>query len=243
MDTMLVRERYKVVRVPDVREDYAFAEAVDILDREKSGCLLNLYEGPLLRAYLPCFDKLTSCPEYLGMFLEGETLVTVFRDCVGTPIDQVFYRGDKHDWKTRLEYAEQLFHRALSMADLPPEVSCAVFLSENLLVDERNRELRLRYHVVPLEGMNARELVYLTSDQAHKILLSRFASPREELEFLDELDRGTCRSVVQLYGLWRERGPVIQAAYENLEKKNFFWRWCTLLWGRIRRLAARRKRR
>ena len=243
MDTMLVRERYKVVRVSDVREDYAFAEAVDILDREKSGCLLNLYEGPLLRAYLPCFDKLTACPAFLGMFLEGETLVTVFRDCTGTPIDQVFYRWDKHDWKTRLEYAEQLFHQALSMADLPPEVSCATFLSENLLVDERNRELRLRYHVVPLEGMNARELVYLTCDQAHKILLSRFSSPREELEFLDELDRGTCLSVVQLYALWRERSETIRTAYEKLEKKNFFWRWCSLVWGRIRRRAARRKRR
>ena len=35
VDAMLVRERYKVVRVADSREDYAFAEAVDILDREK----------------------------------------------------------------------------------------------------------------------------------------------------------------------------------------------------------------
>ena len=129
------------------------------------------------------------------------------------------------------------------MADLPPEVSCAVFLSENLLVDEKNRELRLRYHVLPLEGMNPRELVYLTCDQVKKILLSRFSSPRAELEFLDELDRGTCLNVVQLYALWRERGQEIQTAYEKLYRKNFFWRWCTLVWGRIRWYAARRKRR
>ena len=58
MDALLVRERYKVVRVIDSREDYAFAEAVDILDRETGSCLLNLYEGPLLRRYLPCFDHL-----------------------------------------------------------------------------------------------------------------------------------------------------------------------------------------
>ena len=38
MDTMLVRERYKVVQVLDVRENYAFVEAVDILDREKNSC-------------------------------------------------------------------------------------------------------------------------------------------------------------------------------------------------------------
>lgn len=243
MEAMLVRERYKVVRVSDVRENYAFAEAVDILDREKSGCLLNLYEGPLLRAYLHCFDQMAACPAFLRIFLEGESLVTVFQDCAGTPIDQVFYRGDKHDWQTRLEYAEKLFHQALNMADLPPEVSCAVFLSENLLVDEKNRELRLRYHVLPLEGMNPRELVYLTCDQVKKILLSRFSSPRAELEFLDELDRGICLNVVQLYALWRERSQEIQTAYEKLYRKNFFWRWCTLVWGRIRWYVARRKRR
>ena len=59
------------------------------------------------------------------MFLEGESLVTVFDDCGGVPIDQVFYRGDRHSWQTRLDYAQALLHRALSMADLPPEVSCA----------------------------------------------------------------------------------------------------------------------
>lgn len=241
MDTMLVRERYKVVRVPDVRENYAFAEAVDILDREKRGCILNFYEGPLLRTYLDCFDKMAPCPAFQGMFLEGESLVTVFQDCGGLPIDRVFYRGDRHTWQSRLDYAEQLFHQALNMADLPPAVSCAVFLSENLLVDEKSGELSPRYHVIPLEGMNPRELVYLTGDHAHKILLSRFASPRAELEFLDELERGTCTNVVQLYSLWRTRSQEIRAAYEALEKQNFFRRWCALLWGRIRWSAARRK--
>ena len=88
MDALLVRERYKVVRVIDSREDYAFAEAVDILDRETGSCLLNLYEGPLLRRYLPCFDHLKGCAAFQAMFLEGESLVAVFRDCSGTPIDQ-----------------------------------------------------------------------------------------------------------------------------------------------------------
>lgn len=53
MEDLLVRERYKVIRVLEVRENYAFAEAVDILDRENRLCLLNVYEGPLLRDYLP----------------------------------------------------------------------------------------------------------------------------------------------------------------------------------------------
>ena len=105
MDAMLVRERYKVVRVADSREDYAFAEAVDILDREMGGCLLNLYEGPLLRRYLSCFDRLEGCAAFQGMFLEGESLVAVFQDCGGVPIDQVFYKGDRHSWEDRLHYA------------------------------------------------------------------------------------------------------------------------------------------
>ena len=44
------------------------------------------------------------------------------------------------------------------------------------------------------------------------------SSPVEVLELLDELDRGRCKSVVQLYSLWRERQEVIRSAYEKLEK-------------------------
>ena len=243
MDTLLIRERYKVVQVLETRENYAFAEAVDILDREKSSYLLNIYEGPLLRTYLPCFDQLDACPDFQGVFLEGESLVAVFRYRAGTPIDQVFYRGDRHDWRSRLEYAQQLLHQVLNMADLPAQVSCAALLSENVLVDERNREIRLRFQVAPMEEMNGRELVYLACDQLRKILLPRFSAPREQLEFLDLLEEGGCTTAVQLYSLWRERQPAIQEAYEKLEKRNFFRRWCALLWGHFRHWAARRKRR
>ena len=243
MQTLLVRERYKMIRVLETRAQYACVQAVDILDREKGACLLNIYEGALLKAFLPCFDRLSACPDFRGMFLEGESLVAVFEDAGGMPIDQVFYRGDHHPWQERLDYAEKLLHLALSMADLPPEVSCAALLSENVRVDEKSGALRLRFCVVPMEGMNPREAVYLAGDQLRKILLPRFASPREELELLDELELGACRNVVQLYALWREREGRIRAAYETLEKKNFFRRWCALLWGRVKRRAARRKRR
>ena len=243
MEALLVRERYKVVRVLRAEECYAFAEAVDILDREKGTCLLNIYEGPLLRTYLPYFDQMQSCPAFRGMFLDGESLVTVFDDCVGTPIDQVFYRGDRHHWRTRLDYAQRLLHQALSMADLPAAVSCAAMLSENVRIDFKSGTLALRFQEVPLEGMVPRELVYLTCDQLRKILLPRSSSPVEELMLLDELDRGNCKTVVQLYALWRERQGALQEAYEALDKKNFFQRWCALLWGRVKRWSARRKRR
>ena len=47
MKTLLIRERYKVVRVITAQPGYALLEAVDILDRETPSCLLNLYEGDL----------------------------------------------------------------------------------------------------------------------------------------------------------------------------------------------------
>ncbi len=235
---LLVRERYKVVRVLEVQEDYVFAEAVDILDREQRTCLLNIYGEPRLRTYLSCFDRLRSCPAFQGMFLEGESLVTVFEDCQGRPIDQVFFRGAAMDWHTRLDYAGQLLHKALNMADLPPEVSCAAMLSENVLIAEHSNEVRLRFKVVPMEGMNPRELVYLTGDQLGKILLPQFSTPMEQLDFLDELRRGECATIVQLYSLWRERRAQIQAAYEGLAAKNFVHRWVSLLWGRLKRIMS-----
>lgn len=238
---MLVRERYKVVRVPDSRENYAFAEAVDILDREMNGCLLNLYEGPLLRQYLPCFDRLRGCAALENVFLDGESLVAVFQDCGGSPIDQIFYLGDSHSWQDRLHYAGQLFQQVLNLTDLPPEVACALLLSHNVQIDQKNRTLGLRFHLVPLEEMNAREVVYLAGDQARKILHSRFSSPREELDFLDELEQGGPANPVQLYALWRTREAEIRAAYEALQKKNFVRRWCSLLIGRVKRRLARRK--
>ena len=242
MDALLVRERYKVVRVIDSREDYAFAEAVDILDRETGSCLLNLYEGPLLRRYLPCFDHLKGCAAFQAMFLEGESLVAVFRDCSGTPIDQVFYLGDDHSWRDRLYYAGQLCREVLNLSDLPAEAACALLLSENVLVDRLHRKIALRFHLVPMEEMNFREAAYLAGDQIRKILRPRLSSPREELEFLDELDRGSCLGPVQFYALWRSWEKRIRGAYEALEKKNFVRRWCSLLVGRLRRWGARRKR-
>ena len=243
MDAMLVRERYKVVRVPDSREDYAFAEAVDILDREMSGCLLNLYEGPLLRRYLPCFDHLKGCAALKNVFVDGETLVAVFQDCGGAPIDQVFYKGDRHSWQDRLYYAGQLCQEVLNLADYPQEVACALLLSDNVRVDQVNRAIVLRFHAAPLEDMNPRETAYLAGDQLQKILHPRLTSPREELEFLDQLERGDCPGPVQFYARWRAHSPAIQGAYEALDHKNFVHRWCSLLVGRVKWWLSRRKKR
>lgn len=242
MDALLVRERYKVIRVLAVRTDYACVQAVDIMDREVRSCLLNIYEGSLLREYLSCFDRLRDCPAFLDMFLEGDSLVTVFEDREGSNIDQVFYLEDRWTWRKRLDYADQLLAQALNLADLPAPVSCAAMRSENVLVDVNSGRLLLRFQVVPMEGMGPRELVYLTCDQLRKILRSRFESPWEELELMDELSRRPPEGVVQLYALWRAKRDGIQAAYETQERGNFFNRFIQRLVIQIKwRLFGRRR--
>lgn len=241
MEAMLIRERYKVVRVLDVRENYAFLEAVDIQDREKKACFLNLYEGPLLKAYLDSFDRLKDFPDYRGMFVSGETLVTVFGHCGGQAIDEVVLRGAEHDWKTRLNFAELFLNRALSLANLPPEISCAMLLSDNVRIDMAGARVLLRGHILPMDGMNARELALLAGDQVKKILLPGFWSPMEELEFVQKVDRGTCVSVVRLYALWREYRDVIREAYEKLEGMNPLSRFLRLLWKAVRWNIKKRK--
>ena len=239
MEALLIRERYKVVRVLDARAGYAFVQAVDILDREQSAYLLNIYEGELLRAYLPGVSSMHNCPALRAMFIESDSLVTVFDECKGVPIDHVFYRGAKFDWRTRLDYAQLLMHRALSMADLPPEVSCAAMLSENVLISQDDREINMRFKVTPMEGMNGRELAYLACDQLKKILLPGPGSPKEQLDFLDELDGGVFPTVVPLYDLWIRRREQIRTACEELEKMNFIKRALKLLWGRIKRKVSK----
>lgn len=247
MEAILIRERYKMIRVLKTGENYACAEAVDILDREKPSCLLNVYEGPLLRVYLSCLSHFSNfsdpsnpsgskSPPWKEVFVEGESLVLVFALREGQKIDQVFYRGSRHTWQERLCLAEALLHEALNMADFPPQMSCAALLSENVLVNTAEKQVQMRFLLPPLEDVNPRETVYLACDQLRKILLPRFASPQEELDFLDELDQGTCLNVVQLYGLWRRRKPEIQAAYERLDKKNIFQRTFLLIWKEIKRV-------
>ena len=77
MQTMLIKERYKVVRALEVQENYAFLETVDIKDREKTTCLLNLYEAELLPVYLDVYDRLEACPAYRGAFIADGSLVSL----------------------------------------------------------------------------------------------------------------------------------------------------------------------
>lgn len=246
MQTMLIRERYKVTRSLATGEEYAFLECVDIRDREKKACHLNLYEGSCLPVYLDIYDRLGDQPGFREMFIADGTLVGVFDAVDGPNIDQVFYRGAEVSWQDRMEFAELLLHKALTLSELPAEVSCAAMLSENLIVDLNGHRVRTCWRILPMEGMNARELTCLTIDQLHKILLKRFVSPLPELEFMQLLDDGACRSVVQLYSMWREWKGSICEAYQTLESKNAIKRWIAHLrkhikWAWISRKKGRIK--
>ena len=62
----LILGQYKVIRVLKMREDYAAVQAVDILDRQHSFRLLNIYEGAAARRYAHVYLDLRHCPEFLG---------------------------------------------------------------------------------------------------------------------------------------------------------------------------------
>ncbi|MBE7005307.1 MAG: hypothetical protein E7425_13715 [Ruminococcaceae bacterium] len=241
MESLLIRERYKVVRAIAIQPGYALLEAVDISERETPSCLLNLYEGELLHRYarICAGIRKEDCPAFREMFLERGTLVAVFDRSGGESIDQFFYRGDSWSWQDRLLFAELVLHRALSIANLPPEVSCSVLLSENVLFDLTNERVNLRWMLRPMDEMNAREVALLAADQVRKILPRTLRAGTEELRFLDQLDAGTFRSVVALYGCWRDAEQAIREEREEFERKNFIRRGMILIGRAFRRMAER----
>ena len=238
MESMLIRERYKIVRILWCQPGYALAEAVDIQDRETPALLLNLYEGEFLHRYGRIYSEVgrADCPEFKGAFLEGDTLVAAFDAQEGEGIDFAFHRGDRWSWQDRLEFAQLVLHQALSMANLPPEISCALLLSDNLLVDVPERRVRVRCMVRPVEtDLNPREAALLAADQVKKILPRRLTDTAAEIAFLDLLDAGAFRSVVPLYAAWREALPKIREERGEYDKKNFVSKGIALLKRAFRR--------
>lgn len=234
METMLIRERYKVVRVIVRQSDYAALEAVDISDRETPSCLLNLYEGKLLRRYARICSGIRKeeCPAFRGMFLERGTLIAAFDLRTGEPIDTLFRRGDSWSFADRLLYTEKLLHQALLLANLPPEMGCAALLSDNVLVNPKEHTVNIRWILTPMEDMTARETALLATDQVKKIMPKTLRAGKEEMRFLDELDSGQFRNVVSLYSRWREAEPVIREERDAFEHKGLIRRGL-IMFGRM----------
>ena len=240
METMLIRERYKVVRVIARQSDYAALEAVDISDRETPSCLLNLYEGTRLRQYARICSSIRKeeCPAFRGMFLERGTLVAVFDLSAGEPIDTLFRRGDSWSEEDRLLYTEKLLHQALSLANLPPEMGCAALLSDNVLIEPKEHRVSIRWKLAPMEEMNPRETALLAADQVKKILPRTLKAGKEEVRFLDDLEAGSFRNVVSLYSRWREAEQAIRDEREEFQRKSFIRRGLIML-GRVFRRRRR----
>ena len=242
MESMLIRERYKVARILWAQRDYALAEAADIQDRATPVRLLNLYEGELRRRYGKICSGIRAedCPAFRGMFLENETLAVVFDDCKGVAIDELFFKGDKWGWRERLDYAELVLHHALSLFALPPEVSCAAMLSENLLFDPEKKTVVSRPMIPPMEPMNLRELALLAGDQIQKILPRRLSCGKIENAFLDRVERGEFASMVPFYSAWREARKEIEKEREAFDASNPVSRALYLLKRALLRIRFKR---
>ena len=224
MNTLLPRGQYKVTCVLYAEGPYAALLAVDILSREKTEYLLNVYEGAYVKPYIRSYNALRNCDSFRELFVWKESLVVVFQFRQGTPIDQVFYKGAQVDWHFRMKAAADLFRQLLLLADTPPEIGCAVLLSDNIQVFPLEDCVSVNYMIRPLGEMNQRELVFLLSDQIQKVLELRWGSPLVERDFVRELSSGTLKTVVGAYGRWAQAEPVIRAAYEGLEKRTFVGR-------------------
>ena len=239
METILIRERYKIVRILYQTEDYMLAEAVDIQDRETPVCLINLYGGSLLHRYGRIYADLQNgqCAAFQRVFLESETLAAVFSDSRGIPIDQMFFKGDGWRWPERLEYAELLLNAALRLEAFPPEIGCSALLAENVLFPTYRRAVELRFAVLPMGEMNRRELALLAGDHLRKILPGGLKAPDAEIALRGKLQG--CPSMVSLYSAWREARGQIQAGYEEWEKKNLFKKGFTLLKRAVKRRRSK----
>ena len=226
----LILGQYKVIRILKMRENYVAVQAVDILDRQQSIRLLNIYEGMAARRYAQVFLDVHHCPEFLGTRLDGESLIAVFTWRDAPMIDSVFFADSGQKWFDRLNYAEMLFRFVLNLWDQPTELGCAALRSCNLCVLELDQKLCVNYCVEPTEKKpDRRELICLAGDQAKKILFQTWTTELPQRRFLLELIGGRWKDAVQLNSAWNIARPQIEDAYTKREGRMLIRR----IFGRV----------
>jgi len=243
VDAILIKSQYKVTQVLHVQDRYAALLAVDIVSRDNNEYLLNVYEGALGKQHADLYERLLHCPEYIGMFLSDGALVAVFKHKRAPDIDEVFFKGAEIDWKMRIHYAQLLFHHALSVSDFPPEIGCAAFKSENLMILRNDMKIAVNYVVAPIDGANSREMIYMLADNICKVFARRFYMSNAELDFIERLETGTYRSMTVLYSEWQIVMAALTGEYEKVSNMNALRRALHFVFKRLGRALRKRKRR
>ena len=234
MDTILLKEQYKIVRVLELQEHFAAVHAVDITSRSNDQCIINIYDGELLKPYIGYYSGLVNFAGYKGMFVRDESLAAVFSFRDGEEIDRVFFRGNKVKSSECIDYADQLFKLTLSVSDQPPEIICPLLLSRQLRFVKAEKGFVFHAVVVPTEGMNQREMALLLRDQILKLLCVKFDTVWAVRCYVRELKHAEVRSVVQLYTRWCEVRKSMKREAEKLDSSGFVNRVVHLLWLNIK---------
>lgn len=237
MEGRIIREQYKVVRELVSEPGFSAVQAVDIRERQRPGCLLNLYEGDALKRWgrLLADIRREDCPQFRCVFLDGEkrTLAAVFEDAKGKPFNLLLARGKKLERGERLKWMERLLHAALMLNNLPTELASDALLPENVLVDEEEGSLELRFVLPPISPADP---VRVAADHALALYPRKYGRTDAEDELLDALELCDFASLAELYSFWRRMSARIDEEYAEWMSRSFLSRW----WIQLKR-AARRK--
>ena len=96
-----------------------------------------------------------------------------------------------------------MFLQAIALSQLPLELQNSLLCEENILVELDSRRVSVQMQARP-ERVQPGDTAVLELGKLSECLLGRgFCSMRAELEFLDALRTGSCRTVGAAYAAWR----------------------------------------
>ena len=169
------------------------------------------------------------------MFLDGEnkSLVAVFEDVKGVSFDILLTRGKKLEREDRLKWTERLLHAALMLNNIPRELACGALLPENVLVDEKDGSLTLRFVLPPIR---AGEPVRMAAEYVLALYPRKYCRTDAEDELLDALELCGFGSLAELYSFWRRMNERIAVEYEEWSSQSFLKR----CWLQLKRVAKRK---
>lgn len=235
MEGTLIRERYKVVRVLLSEPEYTAVQAVDIQERQRPDCLLNLYEGEALRRCGRFYADLSAedCPGFRRVFMDGQnkTLAVVFESAQGEPFETLLGKK-KLDREQRFVWIERLLHAALTLNNAPAEIADAALRTENILIHESGGTLSLRFVIPP--PREAADPVRAAAAHVLELYPRKCCVTDAEYALLDRMMAPAFGSLAELYGCWHKANEQIAEEYAQWKELGFFKRMASLLWRRIR---------